>query len=94
MPHICSQRSCVQAGHLLPGFSLPRGNPCVWCPVPATGEELRIVVAGYIRPEANFDSLDALIQRIHTDADITREALTDARLVPLQFDPFLQDCSV
>lgn len=47
-------------------------------------------MAGYIRPEANFESLDALIKRIHTDANITREALTDARLAPLQYDIFLQ----
>ncbi len=27
------------------------------------GEQLRLVVAAYIRPEANFDSLDALVAR-------------------------------
>lgn len=59
----------------------------------AAGEELRIVVAGYIRPEANFESLNALIERIHTDADVTREALTDDRLALLKLDPFLRPVS-
>jgi riboflavin kinase len=62
--------------------------------VSAAGVELRVLVAGYIRPEANFESLDALIKRIHTDADVTREALTDARLAPLRLDPFLQGCAL
>lgn len=35
-------------------------------------QELRLTVLGYIRAEANFESLDALIERIHRDGDVTR----------------------
>lgn len=45
---------------------------------------------GYIRPERNFDSLDALIARIHEDAAATREALRSPRLAAAAADPFLQ----
>lgn len=39
------------------------------------GEELRLVVVGYIRPEANFPSLESLIERIHEDGRIAEKAL-------------------
>ena len=54
------------------------------------GEELRLVVVGYIRPERNFDSLDALVARIHADAAATREALRSPRLAAAAGDAFLQ----
>ncbi|XP_065878391.1 bifunctional riboflavin kinase/FMN phosphatase [Euphorbia lathyris] len=39
------------------------------------GEELRLVIVGYIRPEANFPSLDSLIEKIHEDGRIAERAL-------------------
>lgn len=39
------------------------------------GEELRLAIVGYIRPEANFPSLDSLIARIHEDGRIAEKAL-------------------
>lgn len=39
------------------------------------GEELRLVIVGYMRPEANFSSLESLIERIHEDGRIAEEAL-------------------
>ena len=42
------------------------------------GEELSVVVAGYIRPEADFTTLDALVARIRRDADVARVMLTRA----------------
>ena len=54
------------------------------------GEELRLVVVGYIRPERNFDSLEALIARIHEDAAATRAALRCPRLAAAAGNPFLQ----
>lgn len=39
------------------------------------GEELRLVVCSYIRPEQNFTSLEALVERIHEDANVTRRTL-------------------
>ncbi|XP_047308399.1 bifunctional riboflavin kinase/FMN phosphatase-like [Impatiens glandulifera] len=39
------------------------------------GEELRLVIVGYIRSEANFPSLDSLIEKIHDDGRIADRAL-------------------
>ncbi|XP_078442242.1 riboflavin kinase/FMN hydrolase [Wolffia australiana] len=39
------------------------------------GEELRLAVVGYIRPEANFSSLESLIARIHEDRRTAERAL-------------------
>ncbi len=47
-------------------------------------------MSGYIRPEANFSSLEALIARIHKDADVTREALEYQEMAQLKSDPFLR----
>ncbi|KAI3874305.1 hypothetical protein MKW92_044107 [Papaver armeniacum] len=39
------------------------------------GEELRLAIVGYIRPEANFSSIESLISKIHEDGKISKEAL-------------------
>ncbi|KAI4320218.1 hypothetical protein MLD38_033723 [Melastoma candidum] len=39
------------------------------------GEELRLVIVGYIRPEANFPSLEALVEKIHDDRRVAEKAL-------------------
>lgn len=39
------------------------------------GEELRLFVVAYIREEKAFTSLDALVERIHQDADLAQEML-------------------
>ncbi|GJZ01520.1 bifunctional riboflavin kinase/FMN phosphatase isoform X1 [Tanacetum coccineum] len=39
------------------------------------GEELHLVVVGYIRPEANFPSLETLVAKIHEDGKIAENAL-------------------
>ena len=39
------------------------------------GAELRIVVVGYIRPEAPFTTLEALVDRIHLDGWVTEDVL-------------------
>ncbi|KAE7995576.1 hypothetical protein FH972_000356 [Carpinus fangiana] len=39
------------------------------------GEDLRLVVVGYIRPEANFPSLESLVAKIHEDGRIAERAL-------------------
>ncbi len=54
------------------------------------GAELRLLVCGYIRPEANFESLDALIARIHKDADVSRAALDHPAYKELQMDDCLK----
>ena len=52
-------------------------------------EELRLLVCGYIRPEANFTTLDALVQRIHEDAAVTKIALKDQLFANYEHDHFL-----
>ena len=54
------------------------------------GEELRLLVCAYIRPEADFESLESLVAQIHADADVARAALKDPLLAALQNDAFLQ----
>ncbi|XP_004504977.1 bifunctional riboflavin kinase/FMN phosphatase [Cicer arietinum] len=39
------------------------------------GEELRLVIVGYIRPEVNFPSLESLIAKIHEDRRVAERAL-------------------
>lgn len=53
------------------------------------GQELRLLVCGYIRPEASFDSVQDLVDRIHKDAEEARCALEHPRLAAFQGDPFL-----
>ncbi|KAI3680636.1 hypothetical protein L6452_35409 [Arctium lappa] len=38
-------------------------------------EELHLVIVGYIRPEANFPSLESLVAKIHEDGKIAENAL-------------------
>ncbi len=47
------------------------------------------MVVGYVRPEANFASLEALVARIHADADVSRQALELAPLAAYAQDAFL-----
>ncbi|KAI8993193.1 hypothetical protein BDB01DRAFT_775524 [Pilobolus umbonatus] len=39
------------------------------------GENIRIIVTGYIRPEMNYPSLDALICDIKTDIEVAKQSL-------------------
>eukprot|EP00892_Ulva_mutabilis_P000274 jgi/Ulvmu1/10247/UM060_0048.1 len=54
------------------------------------GEELRLVVCGYVRPEADFTTLEDLKARIHKDAEQTRAALQDSSMLDFRSDEFLQ----
>lgn len=56
---------------------------------PFYGREVRLVICGYVRPEANFPSLQALVDRIHTDAVVSKNALDDPLLAKYKEDPFL-----
>ncbi|KAI8068036.1 hypothetical protein BC940DRAFT_300174 [Gongronella butleri] len=40
------------------------------------GSELKVIVMGYIRPEQNYPSLDALITDIRTDMEVARQSLS------------------
>ncbi|KAJ3281766.1 riboflavin kinase [Borealophlyctis nickersoniae] len=39
------------------------------------GEELRIIITGYIRPEKDYTTLDALIEDINTDIRVAHKSL-------------------
>jgi riboflavin kinase / FMN hydrolase len=47
-------------------------------------------VCAYIRPEADFTTLDALIARIHEDANVTRAALQHEALAAYRTDSSLK----
>jgi hypothetical protein len=57
---------------------------------PFYDQEIRLVVCGYVRPEANFTSLEALVQRIHKDAEVSRAALSHPQLQGYAAEQFLQ----
>jgi FAD synthase len=44
------------------------------------GEDLKLLLVGYLRPEMSFDSLQQLIDRIHTDKGLAAAQL--AKLDP------------
>ncbi|CAN0892122.1 Bifunctional riboflavin kinase/FMN phosphatase [Linum grandiflorum] len=52
------------------------------------GEDLRLVIVGYIRPEANFPTLESLIAKIHEDGRIAEKALDLPRYSIYKDDPF------
>ncbi|KAK4754429.1 hypothetical protein SAY87_002533 [Trapa incisa] len=54
------------------------------------GEELRLVIAGYIRPEMNFPSLEGLIEKIHDDRRIAEKALELPVYSKHREDPYLK----
>ncbi len=56
---------------------------------PFYGEPIRLVVCGYVRPEAAFTSLQALVERIHMDAQVARQALELQPLAAYAQEPFL-----
>ncbi|KAJ3412784.1 riboflavin kinase [Chytridiales sp. JEL 0842] len=54
------------------------------------GEELRVIVTGYIRPEKNYESLDALIEDINTDIQVAKKSLSRSAYNDLQDHEFLK----
>ncbi|XP_059437610.1 bifunctional riboflavin kinase/FMN phosphatase [Corylus avellana] len=54
------------------------------------GEDLRLVVVGYIRPEANFPSLESLVAKIHEDGRIAERALDLPLYSTYRDDPYLK----
>lgn len=54
------------------------------------GEELRLVIVGYIRPEANFPTLESLIEKIKEDRRIAETALELPNYSKFQDDPYIK----
>ncbi|GJN29895.1 hypothetical protein PR202_gb18157 [Eleusine coracana subsp. coracana] len=55
------------------------------------GEELCLAIVGYIRPEANFPSLESLIERIHEDGRIAEKALDLPVYAKYKDSPYLRN---
>ncbi|KAK6124426.1 hypothetical protein DH2020_041846 [Rehmannia glutinosa] len=53
------------------------------------GEDLRLVVVGYIRAEANFSSIESLVAKIHEDRKIAENALELPSYLKYRDDPYL-----
>ena len=94
--------ACMIWNSLNVGFAVCAAMPCrcernctvfsmtyINCTVVIAGKELRLLVCGFIRPEADFTSLDALIARIHEDANVSRAALDQSSFARLAHDSFL-----
>jgi riboflavin kinase len=52
-------------------------------------EELRIIVLGFIRPELNYVSVEALIQDINFDIQVAHTSLDRAAYLEYRSDEFL-----
>jgi riboflavin kinase len=77
------------AGSLGHGPASPAHLRCPPAAQPFYDESIRLVVCGYVRPEAAFTSLAALVERIHHDAAVSRRALELQPLAGFAADPFL-----
>lgn len=53
------------------------------------GEELKVIIGGYIRPEKDFSSLDELITEIKNDIAIAESQLEEPVINKLKNDDFL-----
>ncbi|EEF37699.1 riboflavin kinase/fmn adenylyltransferase, putative [Ricinus communis] len=58
------------------------------------GEELRLVIVGYIRPEANFPSLESLVAKIQEDRKVAEIALDLPLYSKFRDDPYLKGSSL
>ncbi|GAA5902770.1 hypothetical protein JCM6882_004061 [Rhodosporidiobolus microsporus] len=52
------------------------------------GKELRVVMLGFIRPEYNYSSMDALIKDIDTDKLVALASVARSAYLPFQSDAF------
>lgn len=54
------------------------------------GEELHLIITGYIRPETNFPSLESLVAKIHDDGKIAEKVLDLPQFLKYKDDPYLK----
>lgn len=52
---------------------------------------IKVIVAGYVRAEQNYPSLDALIEDINTDIEVARQSLERPAYQALKEDPFFKN---
>lgn len=58
------------------------------------GANMRLVITGFIRPEANFPSLEALIEAIHGDIECAKRALDEPVFLQYSHDAFFANAAV
>ncbi|CDS11096.1 hypothetical protein LRAMOSA03360 [Lichtheimia ramosa] len=51
------------------------------------GIDIRVIVLGYVRPEQNYPSLDALITDIRTDVEVAKKSLQRPSYLEYKQDP-------
>lgn len=54
------------------------------------GHHLNILIAGHIRPEYDYVSVESLIEDIKMDIEVTRKSLDRPAYLALKDDPFLR----
>ncbi|KAK9472969.1 uncharacterized protein V1510DRAFT_415673 [Dipodascopsis tothii] len=52
------------------------------------GANIKVIVLGFIRPELNFESLDAMITQINADVEYAKRTLATAEYAPFETDAF------
>ena len=52
------------------------------------GAEMKLLICAFLRPQAKFESFEALIEAITTDVEFGRAALDEEKLVVLRDDAF------
>ena len=50
---------------------------------------MRLILARFLRPEANFESMEALIKAISADVEAARTQLEEEGMMQLRQEPFL-----
>lgn len=55
------------------------------------GAALNLLILGFIRPEYDYESLDALVEDIHTDCDVARRSLSRDKYEAYRDDAWLTD---
>jgi len=55
------------------------------------GENLKVLICGFVRPEKDFQTLEALIEAIHSDIETATQALEDDKYMCYKQDPFFDE---
>ena len=58
------------------------------------GFPLRVLVLGFVRPEQDYGSMDALVEDIITDIEVTRKSLAREAWAAMGRDPWLLEDTV
>ena len=54
------------------------------------GQTLSVIIVGFLRPEANYESLEALISAIETDIENAKKINQEEKNLKFKLDPFFK----